>query len=77
MLLSGIMFASVKADQELNMDERKDKGHAAVRPSPRTGAVAPLSVRLRSGPLPAVATPTEPGWRRYCDSRLRHFASGR
>ena len=36
-----------------------------------------VALRARFGTPPVVADPSTRVWKRYCETRLRHFASGR
>lgn len=58
------------------MDEWKEKGSNGERAPQRTGdrlagLLAPINLK------PIVADSSAQAWKRYADSRLRQFASGR
>jgi hypothetical protein len=52
------------------------KGLEGGRLSSRTGDRS-VALRARFGTPPVVADPSTRVWKRYCETRLRHFASGR
>jgi hypothetical protein len=58
------------------MKEQNAKGSAGDRASLRIRDRV-VAVQTRINPAPAVANPSTDSWKRYCASRLQHFASGR
>ena len=59
------------------MNDRNGKGQSGDRLSAPSDGRASAAPRARLDATPVVATPAAVSWRRYCDSRLRHFAAGR
>ena len=58
------------------MKEQIGKGSVRDRSSPQIRDRV-VAAQTRINPAPAVANPSTDSWKRYCASRLQHFASGR
>jgi hypothetical protein len=58
------------------MEDQKDKGLNGDRLHSQSGDQSgPL--RAPTAQRPVIPIPREADWQRYCDCRLKHFASGR